>query len=117
MKNIFTWSPHDSNCLARQSLNNISGSFGKTFSVPSFTPISSSDLPVFVKLDGVFFCFRVGRISHQSDTLINFNYCRVQRRRTANVEVKDPRTRLVSNEQQVPESFRNEKRVLFTLSF
>jgi hypothetical protein len=83
--------------------------------IPSSTSIATRDVTLVVKLYAILFCLRIRREANQCDALVDLDHCRVQGRRAADVEIKDLGPRLVADQQEVFEPFRD-KQCMF-LSF
>jgi hypothetical protein len=65
------------------------------YAIPSITSIPSLHLAIFIKQKYMFFEVRVRCVSDECDTLIHFDHRRVERGRSADVEVEIFRTSLV----------------------
>ena len=61
-------------------------------------------------------CLRVRGVSNQRNALVDLYYSGVEWRGAADVEVEDLRASLITNEEQVLETFGNEQRVFVALA-
>ena len=61
-------------------------------------------------------CLRVRGVSYQRNALVDLYHSGVEWRGAADVEVEDLRASLITNEEQVLETFGNEQRVFVALA-
>jgi hypothetical protein len=108
--------PHDSDRLARDTLNDLSRTFGISLTIPARTTIAPDEIATFVKLDCVLLGLWIGGVADEGDPLINFQHGGIQRGRSANVEIEDLGPRLVPNQQKVFKTLGDEQGVFVTLA-
>lgn len=114
---IHTGFLHYAHCFSRHSFDDFAWPFGVTFTIPSFSTVSSDNFTFLVKLDSVFFGFRIRGVTDQRHALINLDDRGIEGGGSPDIEIEYLRTRLVSDKQEIFESLCNQQRMFVSLSF
>lgn len=112
-----TWSFQNPDGFPRYTSNNLPRSLRVPLAIPSRAPIPPPHRPVFVPLHRVLLGLGIRRIPDERHPLVHLDDIRVERCRASDVEVKDPRTGLIPDEEKVFEPFGDEQRVFVAFAF
>ena len=73
-RKVLARSLHDSDRFARDTLNNLSRTFGISLAIPTRTTIAPDEITMFVELDCVFLGLWIRGVANKSDPLVNFQH-------------------------------------------
>lgn len=114
---VQTWSFQNPNGFSRYTSHDFPWSLRVPLSIPSRAPKSPPHRAVFVPLHRVLLGLGIRRIPDERHPLVHLDDVRVERRCASDVQIKDPRTGLVPDQEKVFESFGDEQRMSVAFAF